>query len=436
MVWLFHIKATHDMQKELLNSPTDGNILNNVSFASNSVTCFTKPDSNIIVDKRVLNNVIVSNYGFLTFSSRDSYDASLDILKDYDEIEMDAWEKSIGFSSAYTVFSNPQLYNEKPENNLNSLFEDDFLLRLLNKNGIIQIGQYVFKLEVNNYRVLEISSHYLSAHYDTFINGYFNPLVMNEFNTLDDRDVFDVLDKGIVGERIITTPISSSTESETGILYIPDPNSYTTGVYTSPIQRIYNNFNNDNSHVVLNPKGVRFIGNGKPVIVGGEDKPGTPEDPRKTEQIFTNKESFNYDVQGTDGFMYRAQVKASYQTALIYYSLVTVLNYRRRAMGGDAIDSWAKAYSKICFVVGPVFIGHSFIDYRSFCKYKSKGKADEQFPTVPHQNEGGAKNNTHELHWRPYESSRKLERYAMNIMFAFINQENFWKAVQVSITKT
>jgi hypothetical protein len=347
-----------------------------------------------VVDIKLNGGVTTSQYGFLSFTSRGSYDHVLSIIGKYDDHQLDAWEQSMGFTSAFTVYSDPNKYNVHPGNNLNSLFEDEFLLRFLDKNGMVQIGNQIFNVQVNNFRLMAINQNSFPYFQNAFIKGEFIPNVMNQFNINEDIDVFDVLDTGVTG---INFRIKDYADDP------PPPSSSSGSIRT---------------------KADRFTGTGKP---------GTPWDPRRVETIFTNKESFNYDLLGDDGQTYRAQVKASYQTALLYFSLMTEMKYMRRY---PSHAFWDNMFTSICFIVGPTVS----IAFKSYCDYKKMGDSTLHIPTVPHQNDPGMKHGVDKLNWRPYEGSRRLYSYTMDVMYAFINYADSppvnTKAVQVKITKS
>ncbi|MBX2907620.1 MAG: hypothetical protein KF744_16365 [Taibaiella sp.] len=376
---------------ESLNSKTDvtarGSVLNN-SWEEHH-TYRTREN-----ESKLIGGVTTSRDGFLIFASRDSYDYVLSILGKYDDLQLDHWERSMGFTSAFTAFSYPEQFDVNSEDNLNSLFEDDFLLRILDKNGLVQIGNQVFNLQVNNYRLLAINQNSFLNFQDAFVQGIFIPSVMNQFNTLDEIDVFDILDTGITGIDYNVGVFSDSSASASAKTIGNGKPKMTTDPPPPPPP----------------PPPGGTIGNGKPRMTGGESKPPAPGPDRTT--IFTNKNQYNDDVsgEGING-TFRADVKASYQKAAIYFSLMAELKYMKRISSSSI---WRIERTDICFVMNPTF-------FMSYCSYKKRGSSSTDVPTVPHQQWVNRKVMVNKLNWRPYEGSRQLDNYVMNVMFAYQN---------------
>lgn len=410
-------KATHIMRCELLNSNTDipvTGIRDSISEQDISV------NRNYNTGNKIRTGVVTSQYGFLAFASRDDYDYVLSVIGKYDDKELDAWEQSIGFTSAYTAFSYPQQYNVDPADNLNSLFEDEFLLRILDKNGMIQIGNQVFNLEVNYYRLLAINHNHFPYFRDAFINGIFEPQVMNQYNILvDDIDVFEHLDTGVVGFDNYDSGLGQYSE------------------YGNPKDERFGGAGTTGS----NPKGDRFGGGlrghsdqnsggggglkGKSDrFTGGSGKPGTPEDPKIVKTIFTNKSAANDDLKDSAGTIWRADVKVSYQKALVYFSLMAELKY----MAGGF--PWTQKKTDIWLfrdAASPMPITSTY------CMFEPKRRS-KSYPSIPHQNYDGRKFDN-KLNWRMYEASRGLAAFDLNAVFGYEDNTGVPRQVQVRITK-
>lgn len=118
--------------------------------------------------------------------------------------------------------------------------------------------------------------------------------------------------------------------------------------------------------------------------------------------IFGNDHQVNDDVSDAGGLIYRADCKASYQTALFYYSLMTELKYMRKYSGSGNITPWQQQTTDI------------WASYNSYCKYLSKKNGStEQNPSFPGQVHDNKYN------WRPYCSNRGLHTYDMETYFTY-----------------
>lgn len=164
-------------------------------------------------NQAALTGVSKSTQGFLVFTTQDSYDAVLAIIKDFSEEQLNGWEDALSFTSAFTAYTDPTAYNVNPQENKNQNFEDPLFSRILDVNGLIQIEGFVFKAAYDNNYVLEMNQSHLATHYNTFKVGTFDATVMNKFDGSydDEADLFAQLRSGLVGSiptTSITTPFS------------------------------------------------------------------------------------------------------------------------------------------------------------------------------------------------------------------------------------
>lgn len=163
-----------------------------------------------------LQGVSVTTHGFVKFNSVESYEAVLDILKNYNTAQLYTWETTLGFNSSNTVYANPEAFNTTTQANKNAIcLVDELLGTIINQHGIVQIGDYVFKAEMDLGRVLEISAVDLDAHYTEFKNGTFIAATMNELdnNSEGEHDnIFQKLATGVKGLQVYnpTPPTPSS----------------------------------------------------------------------------------------------------------------------------------------------------------------------------------------------------------------------------------
>jgi len=164
--------------------------------------------------------VLVDAEGFLKFIDEDSYSNIIELVSTYSEIDLDAWEKSIGYESSYTYYNIKDIVDDESaimslSNDFkNKHFLDPFILRLVDKNGIIQIGDLLFNLRIDEGYVLQMYDQDRKTIFEDFKNGIFNPNYMNKltpehFELLDENhSIYDYLDGSIVGLEPSTTEIS------------------------------------------------------------------------------------------------------------------------------------------------------------------------------------------------------------------------------------
>jgi len=88
---------------------------------------------------------------------------------------------------------------------------DATLARLLNKNGAIQIGQYIYKVDVQKDSVFAIDARYKESNYQDLIDGNTNNKRVVGFST--DEEVLDV-----VYERMTTNSVGEKKKNVSKIV--------------------------------------------------------------------------------------------------------------------------------------------------------------------------------------------------------------------------
>lgn len=159
-------------------------------------------------------SVTRTSYGFLKFKDLATYEAALSVISNLSDAQLDAWEMSLGYQSAYSYYniaavdltlSEDSATGEEKRANIpgfkNSVVEDDLLLRIMDKNGMIQVGDYVFAASMDEGYILETNARNLGRQYTNLSTGVFVPSVMNKFNgddaayTAKYESVFELLDQ-------------------------------------------------------------------------------------------------------------------------------------------------------------------------------------------------------------------------------------------------
>lgn len=328
---------------------------------SNNVDPRTLADSGevVTIDPESLTGVAVTTNGFLQFDDADSYEAVLGFIGNYTDEQLDLWESSLGFTSSRTTYVDPSLYGLIDADNENSVFDDEVFNSIIDAHGRIQIGDYIFKEEVDENRLLEIHVDLYSYNQANFDAGVFDPTVMNEFDADMEVDaaydhIIDYLEvTGVVG-----TAKSTSATPPTWIL--TPKNNTQTGCA---------------SHV---PSGA----------------PSTKE----VQQI--------YDA--STGDTWRADCKSVYQKVGVYFSIVTKMKYQVQIGSG----SFGSASTDI-------FIQNNPGGLYSYCTYLRKGKKQtQQYPSLPYENYNN-RVNTNKLKWRPYEGIRGLSNHDLDIRWSY-----------------
>ena len=217
------------------------------------------------------------------------------------------------------------LNNETTDNPIvteNRAAEDDIFRTIINRQGMIQIGDYIFKAAIDKGYVSEIKGNEIDF-LDRFKAGEFIDGISNRFD-LDEEDVFSKLEYGLKGSNTAN----------------------------------------------------------KAPIFGTGDK-------------------YNDDQNASDGFVYRADTKLSYQKAVFYFSLVAELKFIWRASNHVFWDRYS----------APIDIELKYCTY----SWKNKRNATGSNPAYFQL----SRTNANKLNFRPYAGSRGLKDYDMKAHFYY-----------------
>ncbi|MEO1485173.1 MAG: hypothetical protein AAFU57_05480 [Bacteroidota bacterium] len=111
----------------------------------------------------------------LVFPTRADYDGAIAELGTMDSDQFEQWEAKIGFASMRSMTSTEQRASIG--------IEDDLLATLLNQDGIIKIGNHIYKVDLPNEEVLVLGSS-AYANKNSFTTGKQRSLSIHE-NVLD-----------------------------------------------------------------------------------------------------------------------------------------------------------------------------------------------------------------------------------------------------------
>lgn len=132
---------------------------------------------------------------------------------------------------------------------------------------------------------------------------------------------------------------------------------------------------------------------------------GIDQTPLLTEGLFGNEHKINDDVESTSGTYYRADSKASYQRAVFYFSIMSELKYMSRI---TSTVLWNSKDTEIYYSYNT--------PPKSRCRYVRRRTTNEINPTPPPTYIFSNK-----MTWRPYNGSKALDKYDMDIMFAYFS---------------
>lgn len=135
--------------------------------------------------------------GFLKFDSRDLFEKTIEELNDFDGEELDKWANEFDFTSNKMYWTG--VVNSK--RNSNSTSTDELLLTLIDKNGLVQIGNSIYRIDSDNELCWTLDATHLEADLDNLIQHKFNEKSMNVFNSAFQGDVFEEMKKGTVGVK-------------------------------------------------------------------------------------------------------------------------------------------------------------------------------------------------------------------------------------------
>ncbi|RQO29848.1 hypothetical protein DBR32_14800 [Taibaiella sp. KBW10] len=161
--------------------------------------------------------------------------------------ELDSWESSLGYTSAYTKYGfNIEDRTQVPPKDKNSEVFDPLFKRIINQDGIIQIGVYIFNSRLDEGYMLEMDAANISWAWNNFKAGIFNSEIMNKFSSIEAdylgnyNDVFELLGTGIHGINVQTigaglfgqnnTQTKTTEETEISDFRVRAENSYQASV--------------------------------------------------------------------------------------------------------------------------------------------------------------------------------------------------------------
>ncbi|MFP5471944.1 MAG: hypothetical protein ACLGGV_10155, partial [Bacteroidia bacterium] len=115
--------------------------------------------------------------GRLVFSSRASYEKTIEQLSPLEESELIAWEDNLSFTSM-----RKEMTEEEREN---IGIEDELLATLINKHGEIQIGKYIYKIDIPNEKVYAVRENQVENPGNAFENNAAVKIYSIHDNVLD-----------------------------------------------------------------------------------------------------------------------------------------------------------------------------------------------------------------------------------------------------------
>lgn len=157
----------------------------------------------------------ISNYSWLHFETVNSYSSILQLLQNLDDNSL------YNYSFGNTYFSMLQVLGEDSMENIG--IEDDLLAKILNPDGVIQIEDYVFKVDcpsetVNVYMIETNANNNDDSICSSLITSY----------SIDD-DIIDLLFGVSDGNNGIIVDSTSFTQKSS------NENTNSTVIYTSPV---------------------------------------------------------------------------------------------------------------------------------------------------------------------------------------------------------
>jgi hypothetical protein len=169
-----------------------------------------------------------NSYGFLQFSSRGGFDSVMTNLIPMTTAQLDSWETGLNFTSRRRT-------TNYSGTNYNTTIYDEILLSIIDKDGLVQIGNTIFKAENDQGLCWTLSSNYASTDLSNLKNRVFVSSKMNKFNDAMVSDVYDTLATGIVGINMSKTRgINEDKQNDD----VPDGNGTT---YRADCKNVYQN---------------------------------------------------------------------------------------------------------------------------------------------------------------------------------------------------
>lgn len=121
--------------------------------------------------------------GRLVLPNSDEYEALIEHLSSMSDEAWDNWERENNFVSLRTALKDSVSFLQQYSANLNSSIIDELISTMLSPKGIIQIDDYLYKLETDNDRTLAILANDANnlVYYDLFVRGIDIPNITKTF---------------------------------------------------------------------------------------------------------------------------------------------------------------------------------------------------------------------------------------------------------------
>ena len=116
---------------------------------------------------------------FLIFKTEQGYQKAIENPDTQDRIDFFARLDELNFDSYYKIVDKDPKLAEKP------IFKDDYITRFINKDFIVQVGNYIFKIDPVNERVYALHEDDIQFYTDLVNSNTANSLI-KEFSTGDE----------------------------------------------------------------------------------------------------------------------------------------------------------------------------------------------------------------------------------------------------------
>lgn len=156
-------------------------------------------------------DVFKTTHGYLKFENREVFENYLEMFHESSEEELATWNQSLNFESSKLYWAT----QINTTGNLNSMSDDDLLLSILDKDGLVQIGEGIYKIQSNKELCWTLGAQNYSF-LKEFRIGNFIPEAMNVFNSEFDGDVYEEMEKGTVGVDQSELELG---QKEAGVIY-------------------------------------------------------------------------------------------------------------------------------------------------------------------------------------------------------------------------
>ena len=209
-------------------------------------------------------SLTITSDGILKFPNREIFDKYCVQLRQYSEDDFNKWEEKLGFISLRRKRIKDFNINDK-----NSTLNDDLFKTFLTEEGLIQIGEIVYKVAFDDDKVWSLIENYTATDPQNLIDSDFDDSTMNIYSC--SSETFDIIDDAESGNSGYNTQV--------------------TGFFGSDIKR------NDD----------------QPIHCAKYDP--------------SNGTTIYFDS------IFRADCKTSYQKVGIYFSVIAEMNYKVKTTG-------------------------------------------------------------------------------------------------------